>query len=316
MSHVQPSIVVLDDWENALRDHVDWTTIRSRAEVSIYNVNLRGDALIQALNDVHVMVLLRERTPVDATLIQALPALRLIVCTGAQNRTLDVEAARRAGIQVVYTAGGPSKANTTELTWALILAAKHRLTEIALSRTRPTWRGPTTQLPNVLEGRRLGLIGLGSIGQRVAAVGKALGMEVAAWSPNLTPERAQPHGAIALSLEELLRTSHIVSLHLVPSPATHHLINAQRLRLMRPDSILVNTSRAELIDTTALIEALQHRHIGGCALDVFDAEPLAPDHPLQGLSNVLLTPHHGFVCKEVMSAFATDVHKHLLDYLK
>jgi len=316
MNTVRPKIVVLDDWENALRDHVDWTTIRSHAQVSINNKSLRGNELTKSLSDANVLVLLRERTAVDATLIQMMPSLRFIICTGAHNRTLDIEAAKAAGIQVAYTRGGPSKANTTELTWALILAAKHRLTDIALTAAHSTWRSPETVLSNVLEGQRLGLIGLGEIGQRVAAVGKAFGMEVVAWSPHLTPERTQPHGVAAVSLEDLLSTSDIVSLHLVPSPATRHLINAERLKLMKKDSTLVNTSRAELIDTAALTQALQSRAIGMCALDVFDTEPILPDHPLLSLSNALLTPHHGFVCKEVMTTFAMDVEKHLHGYLK
>jgi len=315
MDTARPKIVVLDDWENALRDHVDWTEIRSRAEVSICPHSLRDEVLIRAVADADILVLLRERTPVDAALIQAMPSLRLIVCTGAHNRTLDIEAAEAADIQIAYTRGGPSKASTTELTWALILAAKHRLTDIALTSTRATWRQPETVLPSVLEGQRLGLIGLGEIGQRVATVSQAFGMEVVAWSPHLTPERTQPFGVTCVSLEELLSTSDAISLHLVPSPATRHLINAQRLRLMKKDSILVNTSRAELIDTAALVKALQTRTIGMCALDVFDKEPISADHPLLSQPNALLTPHHGFVCKEVMTTFAADIEKHLREYL-
>lgn len=312
---VRPTIVVLDDWEHALRDLIDWAPLRACAEVHVHSDSLRGPALADAVADAHVLVLLRERTPIDASLIATMPALRRIVCTGARNRTLDAAAAEAAGIEVVYTHGGPAKASTCELTWALILAAKHRLSAVALNATHTTWRQSETALPPVLHGKRLGLIGLGEIGQRVAAVGQAFGMEVVTWSPHMTAQRAAAHGAKAVSLETLLSTADIVSLHLVPSPSTHHLLNAERLALIKPDSMLVNVSRAELIDTAALVDALQRRTLGMAALDVFDEEPLVGGHPLLALPNVLLTPHHGFVCKEVMGTFAQDVEQHLRDYL-
>ena len=310
-----PNIVVLDDWEHALRDGVDWARLKRAANVTLYSQGLRGSDLVAAVAHAEVLVLLRERTPIDATLIAAMPGLRRIICTGARNRTLDMAAAEASGIDVVHTRGGPAKASTCELTWALILAAKHRLMDIALGAKQSTWRQATTWLSPVLTGKRLGLIGLGDIGQRVAAVGRAFEMDVVTWSPHMTPERAAPHGATAVSLDVLLGTSDIVSLHLVPAPPTRHLLNAERLALMKPESMLINVSRAELIDTAALVEALTRRTPGFAALDVFDREPLATDHPLLGLPNVLLTPHHGFVAKEVMEIFAHDVEQHLLDYV-
>lgn len=315
MSTQREKIVVLDDWENALRDLIGWDRISEKAEVRIHAEPLRGTALTEEVSNATVLVLLRERTEVDAALIQAAPLLKRIVCTGTRNRKVDTEAAAARGIEVVYTKGGPAKASTCELTWALILAAKHRLLDIALTHKQTAWRQPTTWLASTLEGKRLGLIGLGEIGQRVALAGKAFGMEVVTWSPNMTPDRASAHGVIAVGLEELLRSADIVSLHLVPSPATRHLLNAERLALMKPDSLLVNTSRAELIDTDALTHALSSGQVGFCALDVFDEEPLRADHPLLSLPNALLTPHHGFVCKEVMETFAKDVEQHLVNHL-
>lgn len=311
----RPKIVLLDDWENGLRDLIDWGPIRSRADVAIHSHPLRGAELVQALEDANVLVLLRERTPVDAALINAMPALKRIVFTGARNRTLDIDAAKARGIDVVNTRGGPAKASTCELTWTLILASKQRLLDIALRPGAAVWRRDETWLSPTLAGKRLGLIGLGEIGQRVAAVGRAFGMEIVTWSPHMTAERAAAHGAVHVFLEELLRTSDVVSLHLVPSAETRHLLDAGRLALMQPHSLLVNTSRAELIDTDALVQALASGQIGFCALDVFDEEPLPPAHPLLHLPNTLLTPHHGFVCKEVMETFAHDVERHLLDYL-
>lgn len=313
----RPVVVVLDDWENGLRDTTDWDTISTNAELTIHNVRLRGRDLLTALEDADVVVLFRDRTSFDAGLIAQLPKLRHIVCTGARNRTLDAQAAEAAGIRISHTEWGPSKASTCELTWALILAAARRLPHIALSLRKNTWRDPdvSTFLAPVLEGKRLGLVGLGQIGQRVAAVAKAFGMEVVTWSPNMTKERAAEHSVTAVPLEELLGASHVVSLHLVPTPATRHLLNRERLAWMAPSSILVNTSRAELIDTAALVETLQRQEIAYCALDVFDEEPIRADHPLLKMPNALLTPHHGFICDEVIRSFSKGVQEQLETYL-
>lgn len=313
----KPTIVVLDDWENVLRDRVDWRAIRSQANVIIHNTSLRRHDLPAALASAQVLVVFRDRTPVDADLMARLPGLQRIISTGARNRTLDTEAAKQAGISVGHTAWGPSKASTCEHTWALILAAVKRVPQSALSASNSRWRNPDVSafMPPVMEGKRLGLIGLGQIGQRVAAIGKVFGMQVVSWSPNMTAERAAEHGVQAVSLQELLETSLVVSLHLVPSEPTRHLLNAERLGWMHAGAILVNTSRAELIDTDALVHALQHKRIAYCALDVFDHEPLAPDHPLLSMPNVLLTPHVGFLCDEVVHNFALGVQQQLEAHL-
>ncbi|ANN80233.1 D-2-hydroxyacid dehydrogenase family protein [Bordetella flabilis] len=313
----KPLIVVLDDSENALRERVDWAAVRERAEVVVHNTTLRGDALLAALRPAQCVVLIRDRTPMPRTLLAQLPALRHIVFTGTRNKTLDLQAALDLGIQVSHTQWGPSKASTCEMTWSLILAAARRLPELMLTPSRPTWRDPSRVafLPPVLHGQRLGLVGLGQIGQRVAAVGRALGMEVVTWSPHMTPERASEHGATSVSLETLLSTSQVVSLHLVPSGPTRGLLNRERLALMRPDSILVNTSRADLVDTAALVQALREGRPGFGAFDVFDTEPLPPDDPLLSLPNVLLTPHYGFVSEQVFQEFARGVRGNLEAWL-
>ncbi len=317
MSARRPSIVVLDDWENGLRDGVDWSAIRRAADVALHNVALRGDALLAALAQADCVVLLRDRTPVGAALLGRLPRLRHIVFTGTRNKTLDAAAAQRAGILVSHTEWGPSKASTCEMTWSLILAATRRLPQLMLTPARNVWRDPGASafLPGVLHGQRLGLIGLGQIGQRVAAVGRALGMEVLTWSPHMTPERAREHGASSVDLDELLAGSHVVSLHLVPAAGTRRLLDRGRLALMRPDSLLVNTSRAELVDTDALVEALRAGRPGFGAFDVFDSEPLPGGHPLLGLPNVLLTPHYGFLSKQVYAEFARGVQRNIEAWL-
>ena len=262
------------------------------------------------------MVLVRDRTPFDAALLARLPRLRYVVFTGTRNTTLDLAALAARHIPVSHTEWGPSKDSTCEMTWSLILAATRQLEQqAALLRARPVAADAALPLAGVLHGQTLGLIGLGEIGGRVARVGQALGMNVVTWSPRMTPERAAQQGAAAVSLEELLATSKVVSLHLVPTPATRHLLNAQRLALMRPDSLLVNTSRSALVDTAALVKALEQGQPGFAALDVFDVEPLPSDSPLRQLPNVLLTPHLGFVTEPVFQRFATGVSECLTAWL-
>ncbi|WP_057092697.1 D-2-hydroxyacid dehydrogenase family protein [Comamonas thiooxydans] len=317
MTTTTPRIVVLDDWENSLANLVDWPEIKSRAQVTIYNRHLEGAELVDALYGAQCVVLFRDRTPFGRELLTQLPNLQHIVSTGSRNQKLDREAAVERGIAIDFTEWGPSKASTCEMTWSLILSCARRLTQLQLTPAQTHWRRPDAfdLLPQVLSGKTLGLIGLGQIGQRVAAVGKAFGMKVVTWSPNMTPERAQEHGVEASGLEELLEQAHVVSLHLVPSPTTKQLINEQTLAKISKSAILVNTSRAELIDMPALVRALQEKRIGYAGLDVFDQEPLAADHPLMALDNVTLTSHYGFICKEVLETFAVGVRANLLGWL-
>lgn len=301
-----PRIVVLDDYEQALQRLADWSTIAARARVHVHHSPLRGPALIEALAPADVLVLMRDRTPLTADLLEHLPRLRYVVFTGSRNNTLDAAALAARGIPVSHTRWGPSKDATAELTWALILGATKRL-ETALALTRGGgWRDGKPLSP-VLRGARLGLVGLGEIGARVAAVGRAFGMEIACWSPHMTEARAAQHGALSLTLDELLATSQVVSVHLVASAATRHLLDGARLARMRSDALLVNTSRASLIDTDALIAALAAGRPAMAALDVFDEEPLPASDRLRALPNVLLTPHLGFVVEPVIAQFACDV---------
>jgi phosphoglycerate dehydrogenase-like enzyme len=301
-----PRIVVLDDYENALQTLADWRGIAARAQVDHHHAPLRGEALVAALSTADALVLMRDRTPLTAALIDRLPRLRYVVFTGTRNNALDFAALAARGIPVSHTAWGPSKDATAELTWALILAASKRLEAQLATMRAGGWRdgGP---LPGVLRGAQLGLIGLGEIGSRVAGIGRAFGMEVACWSPNMTAERARQGGARFLALDELLATSQVVSLHLVASASTRHLLNAERLARLRSDALLVNTSRASLVDTQALLAALARGRPAHAALDVFDEEPLPAHHPLRALPNVTLTPHLGFVAQPVFEQFARGV---------
>ena len=304
----KPAIVVVGDAEQALQRLGGWTALKAVADVTFHHQPLSGKALVHALQDADAVVLVRDRTPFDAALLAELPRLRYLVFTGTRNTTLDLAALAARQIPVSHTEWGPSKDSTCEMTWSLILAATRQLEQQTALLRSGQWRpGAALPLAGVLHGQTLGLIGLGEIGGRVARVGQALGMKVVAWSPRMTPERAAQHGAVAVSLEELLASARVVSLHLVPTSATHQLLDAQRLALMRPDSLLVNTSRSALIDGGALVSALEQGRPGFAALDVFDVEPLPMDSPLRQLPNALLTPHLGFVTEPVFERFATGV---------
>lgn len=304
----RPRVVVLDDSERALRRLGDWTRIDAQAEVSVHHAPLTGAALVEALRDADAIVLMRDRTPFTAELLAQLPKLRYLVFTGTRNAKLDLAALAARNIPVSCTEFGPSKDSTCELTWALILAATKQLASHNARLQAGAWRSELSEsLPGTLAGQRLGLVGLGEIGGRVARVGRALGMEVVCWSPRMTAERAAAEGAAFVPLEELLASSRVVSLHLVVTPATRQLINTARLALMQPGSLLVNTSRADLVDTPALVQALRQGRPGFAALDVFDTEPLPLDDALRALPNVLLTPHLGFVTEAVFQRFATGV---------
>ncbi|MHB1734091.1 MAG: D-2-hydroxyacid dehydrogenase family protein, partial [Ferrimicrobium acidiphilum] len=243
-------------------------------------------------------------TPLRKSLLERLPSLRLIVTTGMRNASIDVAAANQLGIVVCGTSGHSEP--PAELTWALILAlSRHIVDEVSSVRNNGLWQ---TSLGVDLYGKCLGLIGLGKIGNRVARVGAAFGMEVVAWSPHLTESRASEAGASLMeSLEALLATSDIVSIHLVLGEGTYGLLGRHELNQMRSTALLINTSRAAIVDQQALIEALQMGTIAGAGLDVFDHEPLAKDDPIRSTPNLIATPHLGYVTERNYSTFFEQV---------
>ncbi len=303
---LKPIIVVLDDFERVARDYADWSAVDARAEVRVYREALRNQALSDALMPASVVVLMRDRTPFTAELIAQLPHLTLVVFTGTRNGTLDTQALAARNIPVLHTGWGPNKDATTEMTWALILAAQKRLVSQHNALLHGQWR-PHDALSPVLHGQRIGIAGLGEIGGRVANVARAFGMEVVTWSPNMTTERAAAKGATAVTFDELVATSYVITTHLVLSPTTKNLFGAAQFAAMRKDAIFVNTSRAGIIDEAALITALQAGRPAMAALDVFSVEPLPTTHPFMTLPNVVLTPHLGFVCEPVFRKFYGDV---------
>jgi phosphoglycerate dehydrogenase-like enzyme len=311
----RPRIVVLDDYEQLLRKSGDWAAVDALADVVVHHERLRGEKLLEAIRDADAIVVIRDRTPFKAELLAQLPQLRFFSFTGGRNTTMDAAAFKARGIPVTNTEMGQSKDSTVEIAWALILAAAKRLESYLGLVRQGRWRDGKG-LPVVLAGERLGIIGFGDIGQRVGRVGQAFGMEVVCWSPNMTAARATQGGARFVPLEDLLKTSKVVSLSLVPSEATRKLLNAERLALMRPDSILVNTARSALIDMAALEVALEKGRPGVAALDVYDDEPLPAGASLAKRDNVVLTPHLGFVNDPVFSKFGPGVVENLLAWLR
>ncbi|CAK6488267.1 Hydroxypyruvate reductase [Pantoea sp. Nvir] len=284
---------LLDDYQNVALSLADWDSLRPAVQTrSLQQPVADDDALIAALADSDIIVVMRERTPLTAARLARLPRLKLIVTSGMRNAAIDLDACRARGIAVCGTES--SSAPPLELTWGLLLAlARHIVPENQALRSGGPWQ---QHLGMGLEGKRLGLIGLGKIGGGMAKVAQAFGMQVCAWSQNLTAERAAACGATRMpSLQALLAASDIVSLHLVLSERTRHLLDAAALAQMKPGALLVNTARAGLVDQQAMIAALRSGQLAGAALDVFDVEPLPVDHPLRQLPNVLATPHLGYV---------------------
>ena len=301
-----PNIVILGDYERTLRRFSHWEKLDQQANITIHHEPLRDEALYEAVKDADAIAIVRDRSPFNEAMIARLPKLKIFMFTGERNGTLEASALISRNIPIACSPGGPSKETTAELTWALILGASKRLIEENKLISAGGWRDTFSVLP-MLSGERLGVMGLGAIGSRVARVGLAFGMEVVTWSPRMTPERAAAENATSVSLEELLKTSKIVTMHLVAGPGTKGLISADQLALMRPDSLLVNTSRAALINMTDLQKALSAGRPGQAAVDVFDVEPLPEKDPLRNTPNLLVTPHLGFIAEPIFDSFAKGI---------
>ncbi|MEU3136173.1 D-2-hydroxyacid dehydrogenase family protein [Streptomyces sp. NPDC047967] len=286
---------VIEDFQSVATTVVDWSPVTDDVEIVTFTGHLATvDEAAAALDGFDIVVTLRERVPFPAELFDRLPRLRLLVASGMRNSVIDFDAARRHGVEVCGTAS--SSTPPVELTWALLLGlARGIVPEATALRTGGAWQ---STLGADLHGRRLGLLGLGKIGARVAQVGLAFGMDVVAWSRNLTKERADEAGVqLAASKEDLLASSDFVSVHLALGERTRGLIGAAELALMRPTAYLVNTSRAAIVDTAALLTALRDGEIAGAAIDVFDVEPLPADDPVRTAPRLLATPHLGYVSR-------------------
>jgi len=284
---------VLDDYQGVALSMADWSPVADRVEITAFTEHQAdSEELVAALADVDIVVVMRERTALPAPVFARLPRLRLVVTTGMRNSAIDLPAAAAHGVLVCGTASSPVP--PTELTWALILGlARNLAAENAAFHAGGRWQ---STVGVELAGRRLGLLGLGRIGGRVARIGSAFGMDVVAWSQHLSRERTDELGVtLAPSLAELLATSDVVSIHLALGERTRGLLGRDELALMRPSAFLVNTSRSAIVDGPALVDALVRGRIAGAGLDVFDREPLPADDVLRTLPTVLATPHLGYV---------------------
>ncbi|GHH81027.1 2-hydroxyacid dehydrogenase [Streptomyces sulfonofaciens] len=295
---------VLDDFQNAALEYADWSPIEDRVEPVVFRDHLAGeDELAARLADFDIAVTLRERVPFPASLLDRLPRLKLLIASGMRNSVIDHAAAARNGVTVCGTAS--SSTPPLELTWALLLGlARGIVQENDALRAQGPWQ---STVGADLHGRRLGLLGLGKIGSRVAQVALAFGMRVSAWSQHLTRERAEEFGAeLATSKEELLRGSDFVSVHLALGERTRGLLGARELALLKPTAYLINTSRAAIVDQDALLAALHEGRIAGAGVDVFDIEPLPADHPMRTAPRLLATPHLGYVSQANYAMYYGD----------
>jgi phosphoglycerate dehydrogenase-like enzyme len=304
---------VLDDYQGAALASADWSVLAPDVEVTVLAEHLADeDELVAALAGTEIVVVMRERTPMTASLLARLPALQLLVTSGMRNAAIDRAATVEHGVVVCGTRSNPQP--PAELTWALVLGlARHLTEENAALRSGGPWQ---STVGTDLHGATLGLLGLGRIGALVARVGLAFGMDVLAWSQHLTAARAEEVGVrLAASKEELLVDSDVVSVHLVLGDRTRGLIGAPELALMKPSALLVNTSRAGIVDRAALVTALREGRIAGAGLDVFDVEPLPADDELRTLPTVLATPHLGYVTRRNYTGFFTEAVEDIAAFL-
>ncbi|MGN6360186.1 MAG: D-2-hydroxyacid dehydrogenase family protein [Thermomicrobiales bacterium] len=308
-----PRVVVADDYNAVYATAPPIAMLRERAEVAIYTTPHRSlDELSERLQGADIIIANRERLPLRAEFFDRVPTLRLIAQTGLRGRHLDLAAATARGILVAGTAGEASGTATAELTVALMLAALRRLPY----GDREVRAGQWSQfVGREARGRTLGVIGLGRIGGQVARVAQALGMQVLAWGPTLTPERASAAGATYRPLEALLPAVDVLTIHLRLSELSEGLLDRDKLALLKPDALLVNTSRAAILDETALIALLQAGRLWGAALDVYATEPLPSDHPFLTMPNVVLTPHIGWVAEGSYAEYISGAVANILAYL-
>jgi phosphoglycerate dehydrogenase-like enzyme len=295
-------IAILDDYQNAALRIADWSAVTKKADITVFNDHIdQADALVERLQPFDVICVMRERTPLRRDIIERLPRLRFIASTGTRNPSIDIEAATERGILVAHT--GYRSTPTIEFTWALILASVRHLVGESNSIRAGGWQ---TSVGHELDGRTLGVVGLGNVGGQVARIGLAFGMKIVAWSQNLTAEAAEAAGAELVTKSGLFRRADVVTIHLILSGRTRGLVGAAELALMKPTAWLINTSRGPIVDEQALIETLRAGAIAGAAVDVFDTEPLPVKHPFRSLENLLATPHIGFVAEDLYRTFYGD----------
>lgn len=297
----RPKIAILDDYQDLALRLADWSAVQARTDLTVFRTPWRDeDDLVRKLAPFHVVVLMRERTAFPAHVLARLPNLRMVAMTGKRTSTLDIAACRARGILVVHTESGSAVA-PAELAFALILACARAVPHGHVNVVAGKWQ-EALPMGTLLDGKRMGLVGLGNIGARVAGYAKAFGMDVVAWSANLTDDKAAAHGVARVAKHELFATSDVVSIQYGLSERSRGVVGAPELDAMKQGAIFVNTSRGPLVDEAALIAALKRGRIVA-GLDVYDVEPLPPGHPFTTLPNVVLMPHMGYVIESSMRRF-------------
>jgi phosphoglycerate dehydrogenase-like enzyme len=305
-------LAILDDYQHAAHAFADWSTVEQRCAVTVFDRNLGSlDEAGAMLAGFDIICAMRERQPFPRAMFERLPRLRLLITTGARNNAIDMGAATDHGVLVCHTGGAYSLHSTAELAWTLILAAMRHLPLEERAMRSGGWQ---TTVGRGLHGKTLGVLGLGRIGAQVAGFGKAFGMRVLAWSQNLTEADAAARRAERVEKDALLAASDVVSLHLVLSERSRGVIGAREIGLMKPEAVLVNTSRGPLIEAEALLTALQEKRIVA-GLDVYDEEPLPAAHPLRSCENAVLSPHLGYVVSQVYREFFQDTVEDVLAFL-
>ena len=307
-------VAILDDWQGVARQCADWSALEERAELAFFDRPFDDQAkLVEALRDFDILVAMRERSAFPKQTIEQLTRLAMIALTGARTWTMDIDACTERNIPVCHTGGGLAGAATAELALGLLLSAARHIPSADRSMRDGRFQ-QSLSAGQVLEGKTLGLMGMGKIGGRMARFGQALGMRVIGWSRNLTDETARELGAQRVDKDTLLTESDAISMHLVLSEHSRGIIGAQDLSKMKDHAILINTSRGPLIDEKALLETLRAGRLVA-ALDVFDCEPLPAEHPLRALPNTVLTPHQGYATVEIYRQFYEESIENVLAYL-
>jgi len=304
---------IIDDYQNVALKLADWSKVTKDVDIKVFTEAVRrSDAdTVSDLKDFDIVVMMRERTRFPRAVIEGLPKLKLLITTGAYNASIDMKACQERGMVVSGTGGFGNP--TTGITFGLILELTRRIGwEHARMKSGVLWQNT---LGMDIEGKTLGVLGLGKLGARAAGVGKAFGMNVIAWSQNLTPERCKEVGVEYSTKEDLFRNADVVTIHLVLSDRTRGLVGAKELGSMKKSAYIVNTSRGPIIDEKALLDTLNKKQIAGAGLDVFDVEPLPLDHPYRKMDNVVITPHLGYVSQQNYEKYYPDIVDNIRGFL-
>jgi len=311
MNNSPVKIAVLDDYQQVAFKFANWSAITAKAEVKVFTDHQADEqAVIERLLPFNVVCVMRERTPLNRNILSQLPNLKVIVSTGMRNASIDTKAVEELGITLKYT--GYLESGAPEMTWALIMAIARHIPQESNNFKSGGWQ---TTIGGDFKGKTMGILGMGRVGSKIAAYAKAFDMNIIAWSPNLTAEKAAESGAQLVSKEELFKQADFVTIHMVLSDRSRGIVGKEDLSLMKPTAYFINTSRGPLVNEAALIETLQQHKIAGAAIDVFNTEPLPADHPFRKMDNLLATSHVGYVTENTYKLFYTDTVKAVEEWL-